>query len=120
MLSRQQLGQLAITLGGVPVWGCLPGSVAQQAGIRYGDVLLSVNGKATANMADFVDARALCADSITIVFFRNGENLTANLALHTEPEPLTRERIERVASEISQAKLIPTDPEKSPSGAAPN
>ena len=47
MISRKQLEEIAATVQGVPVFGCLPGSTAAEAGVRYGDIVLSVNGVRT-------------------------------------------------------------------------
>src|SRR4051794_31869054 len=44
MMQRKQLEEIAATVKGVPVWGCLPGSTAAEAGVRYGDIVLAVNG----------------------------------------------------------------------------
>ena len=47
MIAKRTLFELAKTLDGLPVLGCLAGSPAALAGVRYGDILLSVNGQRT-------------------------------------------------------------------------
>ena len=42
--SISDLRRLAKTLGGLVIYGCIPGSPAHRAGLRRGDILLRVNG----------------------------------------------------------------------------
>ncbi len=59
MLSKAKLEQIAKVLEGIPVLGCLQGSPSERAGIRYGDVVLSVNGMKTSDMDLYSKAREL-------------------------------------------------------------
>lgn len=52
--------------------GTLSGTSAARAGIRYGDVLISVNGKRTRTVNDFIEAKALRTDGMEVVVFRGG------------------------------------------------
>jgi hypothetical protein len=108
MQSRKQLARLAEALGGIPIWGCLPGSAAQRLGVRYGDVLLSVNGQRTSTVDEFVDARASRADMAEVVVFRDGDELTLRLELESAT-PLTDEQMHAVALQVAEARLAPTD-----------
>lgn len=112
VISREQLGRLAETLGGLPVWGCLPGSLAQEAGIRYGDVVLSVNGKSTANMDEYLDARSLRNDSATVVLFRDGDTLSIHLKFE-EQEPTDdasrKQQLRALSKSLADANILPTD-----------
>lgn len=72
MIARDSLFQLAKALGGLPVVGCLNGTPAALAGVRYGDILLSVNGRATPTFNDYLEAKALRADGMSVVVFRAG------------------------------------------------
>jgi S1-C subfamily serine protease len=78
MKSRAELGRMAVILQGIPVWGCLPGSPAHQAGIGYGDILLSVNGVRTKTMKAYVAARHLRDDGAEFVVFRDGAEVTVD------------------------------------------
>ncbi len=73
MIAKATLFQLAKALDGLPVLGCLEGTPAALAGVRYGDVLLSVNGHRTRSFADYLEAKALRKDGMQIVVFRQGE-----------------------------------------------
>ena len=108
MQSRKQLARLAEALGGIPVWGCLPGSPAQRVGVRYGDVLLSVNGQRTSTVEEFVDARASRPDMAEVVVFRDGDELTLRLELEAAT-PLTDDQMRAAALQVAEARLAPTD-----------
>lgn len=89
MKSRAELGRMAMILQGIPVWGCLPGSPADQAGISYGDILLSVNGVRTKTMRAYVAARQLREDGAEFVVFRNGAELTVDFRFKHATEGFT-------------------------------
>lgn len=72
MFDKDWLFRLARSLEGLPIIGCLEGTPAARAGIRYGDVLLSVNGKRTRSLVDYVEARALDELGMAVVVFREG------------------------------------------------
>lgn len=110
MQSRNQLAELATALGGIPVWGCLPGSQAQRAGVRYGDVILTVNGVPTANVEEYVSARALDEDAIALVVFREGRELTLSVPLSATAAPVGHEALERAAAQLGAARLLPGEP----------
>jgi S1-C subfamily serine protease len=105
MLSLSELARLASALGGVPISGCLDGSPAHHAGLRYGDVLLSIDGVPTASWSAFFDARRGARRSTVRVFRRGAEfdvtlDLPANWRTPREvlerPHPvLTRSRAQR-------------------------
>src|SRR5689334_16642673 len=68
MISRKQLEEIAATVRGVPVWGCLPGSTAAEAGVRYGDIVIGVNGVPTPTIDEYLEARKLRFAANTRVF----------------------------------------------------
>lgn len=82
MINKSKLTDLAVALSGLPVYGCLPGSPADQAGIRYGDVLLSVDGHATPSWDAYVAARQHSGKSIVLRLFRDGREFDVELVLN--------------------------------------
>lgn len=72
MLSRTQIEEIAGTLGGVPVLGCLPGSPSDKAGVRYGDVVLAINGVKVSTAVEYLDAKGLRKDGSMLHLFRDG------------------------------------------------
>lgn len=81
MVDRGELEKLASALGGLPVLGWRPGSPADSAGVRYGDILLAVNSVKTPDWASFIEARALNKDSMVVELFREGLLLTIEMPL---------------------------------------
>lgn len=83
MLDRNELHKLAAALGGLPVLFCRPGSPAEQAGVRYGDIVLSVNGMKTPDWATFIEARGRSAQKMELELFRDGATVMIEFALTT-------------------------------------
>lgn len=83
MLNPPQLSRLATALGGIPILGSLSGSPAEQAGIRYGDILLAVDGIPTATWDDFLKARTKCKGRMLARVFRQGAEFEVSIPLRT-------------------------------------
>jgi len=81
MLNREDLSRLATALGGLPILGCLEGSPAAEAGVRYSDILLSVDGVPTASWNDFLEARSRCQGRMLIRIFRDGAERELDIEL---------------------------------------
>jgi len=105
MMPRKQLEEIAAAVEGVPVWGCLPGSTAADAGVRYGDIVLSVNGMRTQSIEDYLEARALRGDGMDIVLFRAGEELTLFVPFK-KPEG----SLEQLALKIAEGRFVNPEP----------
>ena len=105
MIPKESLYALAKALEGLPVLGALSGTPASQAGIRYGDILLSVNGVRTATMLDYVNARALRDDGMDIVVFRGGAEQTISLVYDDERETDPA----ALLAEVSAMRIGPID-----------
>jgi S1-C subfamily serine protease len=114
LLSREQLGKLAETLQGIPVWGCLPGSQGQNAGVRYGDVVLSVNGQRTSDAAAYLAARRLRRDGMSLVVFREGTTHTLDLHFEQTAEATAEEKMRSLALLLIQARILPEDGSPTP------
>ena len=88
MLQRKSFFALAKALEGLPILGVLEGTPAARAGVRYGDVLLSVNGVRTRTITDYVEAKNLRADGMNIVVFRSGTERIEELSYDVNAQPL--------------------------------
>lgn len=80
MIPKKSLFALAKALEGLPILGALEGTPASRAGVRYGDVLLSVNGMRTRSVADYVAAKDVRSDGMAIIVFRSGTERVEELA----------------------------------------
>lgn len=89
-------------MGGLPIMGCLKGSPADLAGIRYGDILLSVNGTPTPSWSEFFQARRQSKGRIVVRVFRQGAEFDVDMAL---PEAIKSPR--EVLEELRQRDLLP-------------
>ena len=106
MMSRKQLEQIAETVRGVPVWGCLPGSTAAEAGVRYGDIVLSVNGMPTPNIDAYLEARKLRTDGYELRLFRDGDEFTVFVGFRPPADSLTA-----LAMQIADGRYVPHESE---------
>ncbi len=85
MQSREQIQHMAEILGGLAVYACFPGSAAHRAGIRYGDIVLSVNGRPTPDQDSYMRARGVHSQVASVVIFRAGAHHTVTLDLESSP-----------------------------------
>jgi len=81
VVTPAELSRIATALGGVPISGCLRGSPAERAGIRYGDIVLSVDGLPTASWMEFFQARRRCSGKMRVRVFRSGREFEVALDL---------------------------------------
>jgi len=109
ILDRDELSKLAEALGGLPVLACFPKSPADRAGIRYGDIVLAVNGIKTPDWATFIQARAKDERYMRVDLFRNGTYVTVELDLEdsTPLDPPT------LLAEILSERIVPYAPSDS-------
>ncbi|MEO6600311.1 MAG: PDZ domain-containing protein [Polyangiaceae bacterium] len=116
MISRKQLEEIAVAVQGIPVWGCLPGSSAAEAGVRYGDIVLEVNGVLTPSINEYLAARALRKDGFALRVFRNG----VEFSLFVEFRP-PADTLEALAEQLADGRyLSSSDSERPPSKALPS
>lgn len=106
MIPRSALFELAKALEGLPVLGCLQGTPAARAGVRYGDILLTVNGKRTRTFGDYIEAKALSNDGMKVVVFRSGESRSVELEYDAN-----RPRMDamEVLVEVAAMRALPVD-----------
>jgi C-terminal processing protease CtpA/Prc len=97
MIPKRSIFALARALDGIPILGALENTPASRAGLRYGDVLISVNGMRTRTVADYVEAKALRTDGMEVVVFRAGAEIARDLAydgnVTTDPAKILAELV---------------------------
>ncbi|MFO0600703.1 MAG: PDZ domain-containing protein [Myxococcaceae bacterium] len=84
-MRRDDFEKLATALGGLAILGCLPDSPAAAAGLRYGDVLLSVNGVPTPNWVAYVKVMNERKRPMVVRVFRDGVEAEYSLDLPVDP-----------------------------------
>jgi S1-C subfamily serine protease len=104
MHGWRNLSQLAAALGGLPILGCLAGSPSREAGIRYGDILLAIDGKPTPTWDDFLSARKDAKGQFTAKIFRDGEEFAVVIVLR----PSNQSPLE-VLAELIDSGIVPSD-----------
>jgi S1-C subfamily serine protease len=114
MIRKRSVFALAKALDGVPVLGTLAGTPAAKAGIRYGDVLLSVNGMRTRTVADYIEAKALREDGMEVVVFRAGVEHQNDLAY----EERVQIDPQKLISELMTLRIGVEDDSDDPTGTA--
>jgi S1-C subfamily serine protease len=102
MMRPSDLSRVAAELGGLPILGCLAGSPADRAGMRYGDIVLSINGMTTASWADFFAARRQNTGRITVRVFRLGHEFEVEMEL-----PPSSKSPREVLEELQRRDLLP-------------
>lgn len=118
MLKWEDVTRMASRLNGVPVLGCRPGSPAARAGVRYGDILLSVNNMPTPDWASYIEAKASVRGHMKVELFRAGETLVFEFALptqteHIDPALLLDELIESGLAPLMMSESHRPDPDPS-------
>jgi S1-C subfamily serine protease len=66
------ISAMAKIYGGMPFLGSLPDSPAEKAGLRWGDIVLAVNGMPTPDCDAFVQARLTRERGATVRYVRDG------------------------------------------------
>lgn len=91
-------------MNGIPILGVLPSSPAAASGLRFGDVLLSVNDQAMSTVEDFLRARSEAKGKMELLVRRGGHLLHICLELGAWPhqDPLaTMKQVSQLARAAS-------------------
>lgn len=89
--------KIADAYEGILVLGALPGSPAAELGLRYGDVLLAVNGVRTRVVEDFLKARTVSTKSMRLQVVRGGQAVSIELDIS---ERTTRKSLQQVTEHL--------------------
>ena len=100
MKDRKDIQELAEAAGGIPIWGALPGSPAAEAGIQYGDILLSANGRETSTFSDYVEAKRQSEGILEVEVLRGADVLEFSIELAADR---WRDLDEELAGDIAEA-----------------
>ena len=90
MNFRNNLERIAEIYGGIAIFSVDPGSATHRAGVRAGDVLVSVNGRRVRRLSEYATARGLRKDVLELVVVRDGRTLTLWAGIHGIPNARTR------------------------------
>lgn len=71
---------------GLPVRSCSPGSPAERAGVKPGDVVVFANGQRIENMQQYVVARALRSDLLELTVLRGNRMIDFVVELTQSPK----------------------------------
>ncbi|NLE84966.1 MAG: PDZ domain-containing protein [Myxococcales bacterium] len=102
-MGEQQ--KIADAYEGILVLGALPGSPAAELGLRYGDVLLAVNGMRTRVVEDFLVARTLNTQRMRLQIVRGGQAVSVELDIS---ERTTRKSLQQVTDHLLGANAAPS------------
>ena len=81
--SLGTLPDMASPPGGVRIQGVRPGSAAEKAGMKGGDILIQFGDKPIKNLYDFTDAlrRSKIGDVVHVTVLRDGKEVSADVKL---------------------------------------
>jgi S1-C subfamily serine protease len=82
MNFRNNLERIAEIYGGIAIFSVDPGSATHRAGVRAGDVLVSVNGRRVRRLSEYATARGLRKEVLELVVVREGRTLTLWAGIH--------------------------------------
>lgn len=111
MFDVRALESLAAALEGIAILGVLPGSAADEAGVRFGDVLMEVNGRRVRSWREYIAATAADRGGMDAIVFRGGSTLALRLPTRrtNAPPDYFALVMEMAAHRLGGARLDPGD-----------
>lgn len=111
--TAEDIERLAKTLGGIPIWGALPKSAAEKSGLRYGDILLKVNGQAIPSIDAYLSVRLRSEGrTLDLTIFRDGEEVTLSLRMPGSKSPSPD--VASAVRQVVEGRLLPSKSGKPP------
>lgn len=111
MFQIKDLHTLADTYGGIVIYGTLPNSPAYRAGVLFGDILLSVNGRTIDSLTTYrrVMIELGEQDSYEMEVIRGAERLTLRLDMAERAETSLEEVAQQIARNRTFAPALSDD-----------
>jgi C-terminal processing protease CtpA/Prc len=102
-MNPTHLQRIAKALGGIPIWSTCEGSVAREAGLRFGDIILAVNGQPTPTVDAYFEAKGSSSETMTITYFRGGSMHDVVVSFRKVHAPTPRAGVEHFVSSRAAA-----------------
>jgi S1-C subfamily serine protease len=95
-MNQSNLAQKARILGGVPVWGSIQGSAADQLGLQGGDILLRVNGVQLQSSVELSKGRCCLSQTLELDVLRSESLVRIIIPL----QPVAHEWIDELRQQV--------------------
>ena len=95
------------------ILGALPGSPAEECGLRYGDVLLSVNDVAMSTVEDFLQARAAASEKMNLIVRRSARVMHVTLHLSQQNRNAKHRAVDAL-ERVQHLRLVPPPADHGP------
>lgn len=105
-MTLEEMDSLAKAMGGLHILGCMPGSPAALVGVRYGDILLEVNGIPTPTLEAYIEIMAAKPKHMTVRVFRGGQELSFELDLSQRSKVRDPMAVLRALAETGVMKVL--------------
>ena len=107
-MTKEMATQYQIDIDkGVFVYSAIEGGAGDKAGLKLGDVITKVDGKAIASMEDLAAAKKnhKAGDTVTLTVFRDGDYITTELTFDEQPETTGTEKSKQTPQQGQQGQM---------------